>query len=191
MGKKVLLYSGGMDSWLADKLWKPDVLLHVCIGTPNEKQELDRILKQRPDVVVHHLDIAKFEDPTRNFLLPTRNLFFAAIGGFYGDEVCLAATGSSTHYDKNEKFCNMTSDLLTYLWSESTDRKVRIVIPFRGVSKPEMLRRYVAEGGDPKKCWDETFSCYSPKEDGTPCWQCTSCQKKIKAFAENGYDFLH
>lgn len=23
--KKVLLYSGGMDSWLIDKIWKPDV----------------------------------------------------------------------------------------------------------------------------------------------------------------------
>lgn len=25
--KKVLLYSGGMDSWLIDKIWKPDVKL--------------------------------------------------------------------------------------------------------------------------------------------------------------------
>lgn len=27
--KKVLLYSGGMDSWLIDKIWKPDVKLYV------------------------------------------------------------------------------------------------------------------------------------------------------------------
>ena len=31
--KKVLLYSGGMDSWLIDKLWKPDIRLYVDMNT--------------------------------------------------------------------------------------------------------------------------------------------------------------
>ena len=29
---KVLLYSGGMDSWLIDKLWKPDVKIFFDTG---------------------------------------------------------------------------------------------------------------------------------------------------------------
>ena len=31
MNKKVLLYSGGTDSWLIDKIWKPDVKLYIDI----------------------------------------------------------------------------------------------------------------------------------------------------------------
>ena len=29
--KKVLLYSGGLDSWLIDKLWNPDFKLYIDI----------------------------------------------------------------------------------------------------------------------------------------------------------------
>ena len=36
--KKVLLYSGGMDSWLIDKLWKPDIRLYVDMNTRYSKR---------------------------------------------------------------------------------------------------------------------------------------------------------
>lgn len=189
--KKVLLYSGGMDSWLIDKLWHPDVLVHVCVGTSNEKCELAHIRRTRPDVVCHEIRLAEFEDKNRNFLLPARNLFLVSIGAYYGDIICLGATGSSTHFDKSEKFCRDAGSLLTYLWSEHTDRKISVVTPFHGRSKGQLLAQYIEEGGSPVKCWSESFSCYSPNKDGSACWKCSSCLKKINAFKENGYDFLH
>ena len=37
--KKVLLFSNGMDSWLIDKLWKPDVKIYIDIeGSYSEKE---------------------------------------------------------------------------------------------------------------------------------------------------------
>ena len=42
-GKKVLLYSGGMDSWLIDKIWKPDIKLFIDINTNSSNAELEHL----------------------------------------------------------------------------------------------------------------------------------------------------
>jgi len=41
--KKVLLYSGGMDSWLIDKLWKPNVKLYIDTGGSYSKDEIAKL----------------------------------------------------------------------------------------------------------------------------------------------------
>ena len=48
--KKVMLYSGGMDSWLISRIWKPDVKLYVDMNTKYSKQEIARLPK---DVICH------------------------------------------------------------------------------------------------------------------------------------------
>ena len=50
--KKVLLYSGGMDSWLINKLEKPDVKLFVDLGTKSTQGEIKKLDK---DVIVFPL----------------------------------------------------------------------------------------------------------------------------------------
>ena len=181
---KVLLYSGGMDSWLIDKLWKPDVKLHIDIGTENNKEEIKRLPK---DVIIKKIELSEFEDKEKNFLLPLRNLFFVEMASYYGDEICLGATGSSTHFDKNQTFIEKSEDIINYLYSESYNKKVKIVMPYRGKAKSEILKEYIEKGGDIEKAWCETFSCYSPR-GGEMCWECSSCKKKIQAFRDNGYE---
>ena len=51
--KKVLLYSGGMDSWLIDKIWEPDVKLFIDVGTEASKIERQRLPK---DVIIKEFD---------------------------------------------------------------------------------------------------------------------------------------
>lgn len=184
--KKVLLYSGGLDSWLIDKLWKPDVKVFVNVDSIGSHTEVERLPK---DVQVHNLDIGKFELVDKNYLLPLRNLFLVEIASYYGDVICLGATGSSTHYDKTEKFAKYAEDVLNYLWSESNpEKRVKIVMPFRTWSKVDMLKEFVRQGGSLKEAWESSFSCYNPV-NGKPCMECTSCKKRIAAFKEAGYDF--
>lgn len=183
---KVLLYSGGMDSWLIDKLWKPDVKLFIDVGTKSSKAERERLPK---DVIVKELDLSEFEDKEKNYLLPLRNLFLVELASYYGDEICLGATGTSTHYDKTEKFCNKTEDLVNYLYSEAYDKKIKIVMPFKDVYKKDMLKMYLEQGGDIEEAWNNSFSCYNPI-DGQMCCECSSCKKRIEAFKENGYNPL-
>ena len=181
--KKVLLYSGGMDSWLIDKIWKPDVKLFVDVGTESSKEERKRL---PDDVVVKELDISEFEDKDKNYLLPLRNLFFVELASYYGDVICLGATGTSTHYDKNETFANMTSELVNYLYSEAYDKKIEIVMPFKGMQKKDILKLYLEQSGDINEAWESTFSCYNPI-DGKMCGECSSCKKRIEAFEANGF----
>lgn len=54
---------------------------------------------------------------------------------------------------------------------------VPIHAPFVGFTKEEVVKKAL-ELDVPI---DLTFSCYQPKEDGTPCGECISCKSRIKA----------
>ena len=183
-GKKVLLYSGGMDSWLIDKLWKPDVKVFVNIGTKNNKEEIKRLPE---DVIVVNCDLAPYEDKNKNYLLPLRNLFFVSLASYYGDIICLGATGSSTHYDKNETFAQYSEQVINYLFSEAYDKQVKIVMPYKDKTKTEILEEYLEDGGNVEEAWNSSFSCYNPK-NGKMCGECTSCKKRLEAFRAVGFE---
>lgn len=186
--KKVQLYSGGMDSWIIDKLWKPDIKLFFDIGTKNNKQELKRV-KNDPTVKIIKLPLAEFEEIDNNYYLPLRNLHFVLHAAHYGDVICLGATGSSTHKDKNDTFATLSENAINYLLSETKRTGIKIVMPYKNVSKTDMLAMYLKQGGDIEKCYKETFSCYNPDKNGHPCMNCTSCFSKFTAFYNNGYKF--
>ena len=101
--KKVLLYSGGMDSWLIDKLWKPDIKLYIDIGGSYSKDEISKLSK---DVTLFWLPISNFEQA--NKFLPMRNLYFLMVASNFGDELCLGAVrGDWNLNDKNPRFIEM------------------------------------------------------------------------------------
>lgn len=179
---KVLLYSGGMDSWIIDKLWKPDIKLFVDLGTKSSKEERKRLPK---DVIVKELDLSQYEDKERNYLLPLRNLILAEIGSYYGDEICLGSIGGSIHKDNTEVFQEETERLLNYLYSEN-GKKIKITLPYLSTSKTELVRLYKESGGDLKEAYRKSFSCYDPV-NGKECGKCSSCLQKIEAFKNNGY----
>lgn len=177
--KKVLLYSGGFDSWLIDKLWKPDIRLFVDVGTRGAEVERKRLPEDV--VVVEYKDLGKYEIPEINYLLPLRNLFLVSIATFYGDTICLGSEAGSRHLDNGEEFAGRASDLLNFLLKEITpDRKVRVVTPYSGWSKTQLLTEYIRQGGSLAEVREKTFSCYSPV-NGKECGFCRSCQQKREA----------
>lgn len=180
---KVLLYSGGMDSWIIDKLWKPDIKLFVDIGTKGSEEEKKRLPK---DVIVKKLDLSQYEDKEKNYLLPLRNLILAEIGSYYGDEICIGSIGGSIHKDNTEEFREKTENLINYLYSEN-GKKIKITLPYMNTSKTELVRLYKEAGGDLKEAFENTFSCYDPV-NGKECGKCSSCLQKIEAFKNNGYE---
>ena len=180
---KVLLYSGGMDSWIIDKLIKPDIKLFIDVGTPSSKEERKRLPK---DVIVKEIDLSEYEEKSGHHLLPLRNLILAEIGSYYGDEIVIGSIGGSVHYDNNEIFKEKTEDLLNYLYSENNYKKVKIELPYMNVSKADLIKMYKEQGGDLEEAFNSSFSCYEPI-NGKECGKCISCQQKINAFKENGY----
>ena len=187
---KVLLYSSGMDSWLISKLWKPDVKLFIRIHTPNNEAEYQRV-KDDPTVSVLECDLHKYEIPEANYFLPLRNLIFVTLASYYGDVICLGATGSSTHFDKNMTFANKAEDVINYLLSESdlvNFKDVEIVMPYKDHTKKQLLEMYLEQGGSLEEAYENTCSCYTPVNN-EPCGYCISCLSKFVAFYRLGYKF--
>ena len=184
--RKILLYSGGMDSWLIDKLYQPDLKLFIDIGTASSRAERKRC---PADVqVVEFQSLGQFER-REDFILPLRNLYLLMIAANYGNEICLGATKTDITCDKTEEFRDKASDILTYLYSKQkwTDaRTIRVNLDYKGYTKADLLREYIARGGDWRKAWEETFTCFIPTPEGKECRGCRACFLKLAAFIENG-----
>ena len=183
--KKVLLYSGGMDSWLISKIWKPDIKLYINLHTNYSDQEIKNLDK---DVVIEDFDLSRFERDDK--IIPLRNLYLIMLATNYGDEICLGATAGDRVLDKSPKFSKMTSELLTYLfspqWWNPVQRNIKVNLDFKNKTKTELLKMFIDQGGDIKDAWYNSFSCYYPI-NGTPCMKCKPCFRKFISFAECGF----
>lgn len=188
IGKRVVLYSGGLDSYLISRLWENDVKLFVDIHSLGNKGELKKL---GDDVVIEYLtDIGKFELPESEYLLPLRNLYFVMLAARHGTTICLGATKSSKNIDKNYEFCDLASKILSYLSPQLYGfyHEIKVVIPFKEYSKKEILQMYLDNGGTLEDAFNSTSSCYNPNADGSACRECSSCKKRIEAFKELGYE---
>lgn len=178
--KKVLLYSGGMDSWLIDKIWKPDVKLYVDMKTHYSQNEQ---LLLPPDVTVETLNLGKWERD--DAIIPLRNLYLVMLATNYGDDICLGATAGDRVLDKSPEFAKMATDLLRYLyspqWWNPEQRNINVNLSFKDKTKKELLQMYLDQGGDIMEAWSKSLSCYNPRIT-TPCMSCKPCFRKAVAF---------
>ena len=185
--KKVLLYSGGMDSWLINHFWRPDVLLYVDVGgrySDFEKKNLPS------EVIVFPLPIGCFE--YEDLFLPLRNLYFLMVASNFGDTLCLGATrGDWNQLDKSPEFIDRAEDILNFLWrkqSKFDGRSIVVEREFMNKSKVDLTRKFVVEGGDIESLRAFSKSCYSPVL-GVECLNCKPCFRKFVALSANGYEY--
>lgn len=194
--KKVLLYSGGMDSWLIDKIWEPDVKLFIDVGTEASKVERQRLPK---DVIVKEFNLSEYEAKNEHHYLPLRNLIFIELASYYGDVICLGSIQVSgvRASDHTSKFIKWTTRLLNYLYSDfkkldfgygGITKKIKVINPWRDKRKEDLLKEYLKKYPNGlKKAFDESFSCFEPI-DGKECGKCPSCLHKREAFRNVGFD---
>lgn len=188
--KKVLLYSGGMDSWLIDKIWKPDLKLYINMFTEYSEMEIRQLPK---DVRIAELPIAQYSLP--NSIIPLRNVYLylqaCNLTGFDNVEICLGALNGDRIYDKSKKFVRLLNQLLRYLYlpqQSQPAKKVRAVIPYKNYSKRELLEEYIRRGGNIETAFYDSFSCYHPVND-QPCLNCKACFRKCIPFIVAGMRF--
>lgn len=180
---KVLLYSGGTDSWLIEKLWKPDKKIYINIHGFYSDAEIARL----PDDVeiLDFAELGKAEDKNTNFV-PLRNLYFLMIASNYGDEVCLGATLSDRgSKDKREEFLDKAQDIIDYCLlgnSFAEDKHIKICKDYVGLHKFQIIKMYLDAGGTIEEFVKDSFSCYH-SINGKECMHCKQCYKKfLEAF---------
>lgn len=179
--KKVQLYSGGMDSFIISKLWKPDVKLYIDYCDAQNQQEK----KYLPDdVIIKKIDLSRYIENDGLHTIPLRNLIFAAIAVNYGDEILIGGLKTDLHYDKTEEFAEQATNLFnSVLNRERSARTVRIVVPYRKYTKTELVEMYLRQGGTIEKLDRFSWSCHEPV-NGKPCGKCQACKARQKAINE-------
>lgn len=177
--KKVLLYSGGMDSYIISKLEKFDTLLYINTRSKYANLEIEFLKKQGIDVTIdNRLNLSDVE--MASSLVPLRNLFFTMIGTYYGDEIILGATSGDRSTDKDLFFADKTSELLKRIYSESwwsEGRDININLKYKSWSKKQLVEEYLKRGFSIDDLVTKSMSCYSPV-NGKQCGKCKPCVRK-------------
>lgn len=194
-GKTVLLYSGGVDSWLISKICKPDVKLFFDIGTKSCQGEIKRLSS---DVIIDNsfkgLGESERDD---NFIVPLRNMYFIAKAAEYGDHIILGTNKTDIHNDKLPPFAEKMEDLLNYYYGPSLDgfcedRNITVDFSYKKYNRAELCKIYLNNGGSVEEAIKESFSCYTPVINGesvTECYNCRPCFRKMMGFYVNNVTF--
>ena len=204
---EVLLFSGGVDSLTAWFYLKYPRCLYVDLNhryyqkeidaVDNLKRSMEKYCEESWDKFIFYtrrLNMGGLEKPDAE--IPMRNAFFAMLGSlplvnFNGDvfgkidKVWLSFEKGTEHNisnDRSPEFCNMMSNLLTYL----NGRKIVVDSPFWNMSKGEIVKWMLGNVLNAEDMLKQTVSCYS-SEDGH-CGQCPSCFRKFLAFEWAGID---
>lgn len=191
---KVVLYSGGLDSFCLAAEVKPDLLVYFDIGLTEQRAEIASISRMRdmgilaaPIVFDQRFNLAPYKLP--NEVMPFRNLYFIAAGFTYGDKLYLGKTASSRNLDKNSTFAAKALDVLKYVSQNPKSNppgllaeNMEIILPFDYKTKSTFLGEFLARGGNLSDVL-QTRSCYRPY--GKECGECQSCIRKSIALVNN------
>lgn len=193
----VILYSGGLDSYLAyfyavHSGYKP-TLLHVDYGQPYANQEYAACVSMElPFLEVEIRGLwPLLEKRMDNHIVPSRNALLITLGGMIGEIVWLCALDGEQlgeERDKSDVFYDTMTGLLTLTNKHFTEKTVAET-PFRYMSKKEVIE-FGIDFGVPVEHMRETTSCYEPTASGKQCGKCLTCYKRYVAFLLNGVDTL-
>ncbi len=177
----VNLLSGGMDSYLASRLYKVDVNVHINFNEKYSAKQLRVVENLRVNnlQVVDGLDLSRFIASDGSYL-PNRNALFVTLAAMFGDDIVLSATLGDVHPDKDAEFAAMMSALL----SKINNGNYQVRRPFGALTKQELIRLYLNHGHRIEDLY-VTTSCYHPTEHA--CMECRPCLRRMAAFASHGY----
>ena len=181
--KKVLLYSGGMDSWLINKLWAPDIKLYIDVH--GAYSETEKLHLPKDTIIIDFPLLGMFERQDR--YIPLRNLYFLMIASNYGDNICLGATATDVKKDSNFKFLKTTEKIINDLLTDD-HREIKIETQFALMDKQKLLYEVLNRGISLTDVYKETFSCYNPI-DNQPCYNCLSCFRKFSLLYINNHNY--
>lgn len=184
--RQVLLYSGGMDSFITAFFNPAAALLYIDTQARYSRKELRHLTvpDARAVTIDNRLDLSAQERD--DAIVPARNLLLITLATHYGNEILLAATAGDASTDKDDVFAKQASDLLTYMYASHhfpDFGEVSVQLPFKTYSKAEMVSDYLNEGGNAEKL-AATISCYHPTL--LHCGQCKPCIRKWVALKVNG-----
>jgi 7-cyano-7-deazaguanine synthase len=182
VGEKImiLLFSGGIDSFVAYHYLGRPQTVYFDLGTPYTQKEIKVIQELIPETIIDNsLNLGSRQIGDKAYV-PFRNLYLAMLAVKYDDTIVIAGVKDDDVSDKNEPIFEKFSELL----SELEGREINIISPFWVMTKEDVVEWYL-ENHPNDDLLLKTVSCYS-KEDTNYCGMCPSCFRKWCALKANG-----
>lgn len=174
----ILLFSGGLDSYIAYHFLKRPKTLYAVLGHRYTLHELEMVKKLVPDTIIEdRLNLADWEEKDAN--IPLRNAFLVMIASYYDEDVVLVVQrGEMDIPDRSIKFFNEFGEWLSFLWGRITT----LSTPFFSMTKTDMVKWYL-DHDLPPDLLISTRSCFSAGDK--PCGNCKACFRRWVAFTNN------
>lgn len=115
--------------------------------------------------------------------VPNRNMVFLALGAAYAESAGIEELYYGAQLQDEYGYWDCTIDFIervNHVFRLNRDKQVKILAPFVGMRKADVLRLGMELGVD----YSNTWTCY--KGDRKPCGTCPSCVERGRAFAEVG-----
>lgn len=181
---KVLLSSGGMDSFLLAHELELDGAAHVFVDVGqaylDKELEAARYVADSAHAPLHCVraaPLASFEHKPTG-IIPFRNAELILCAAQFGEAVYLGIIADEVNSDKSPEFLDAMTQVLNIshrgqYWTEGRTFELRT--PFRHLTKTQLVERYLSLGGSLLHLL-KSVSCYSPRD--MHCGACSSCFKR-------------
>ena len=204
----VLLYSGGLDSYVAyyyvSKVRKANVIpVYFCLGNTYEWFEEDHILNMKEfNVLVDScLKVGDIED-LNNFHIPMRNVLLMILAATrFHENVFIGSLFDDNSPDGDEKTFKLVTKLLNHVENqEYKDKVFNVYAPFRedGLRKAQVCRWYTQNIGTAENLTRNTVSCFNPQKrketvglkdgdyESPHCYSCPACFRRNASLFDVG-----
>jgi len=180
--ESILLFSGGVDSFIAYHYLHQPQTLYFNVQSRYSKKELSVVQSLIPSSIIDNSLNFSDKEFGENAYIPFRNLLLAAQAVKYADTIYIAGIKDDMVSDKNEQVFLKMSILL----SELEGHAIQILSPFWNMTKNNIISWFLKNIGTEIELL-KTISCYS-SDDTLYCGACPACFRKWCAFRSNGID---
>ena len=190
--KRIILVSGGVDSFAAYKCYTQELIDYEWENIPvfidykgmythKEKEVVRELYGDSLYIIEDLFDFSKFENQSSAYI-PNRNVLLALGVLFHfpeADEIIMAGLKDDNVSDKTkEAFAKITAML-----NETHSKTVKVVSPFWETNKSEVVSFLLERGVDKEELF-KTCSCYHSSNEKW-CGECRSCFRRFCAFFDN------
>lgn len=196
MSEQILLFSGGIDSYIAWHFLDKPKTVYFDLGTPYSDYEVRVVKELIPDTIIDRsLNLGSRQVPDSVAAhVPMRNLYLAMLACHYGDEIIICGLKDDNISDKTPEAFKEMSTLLSTLNDRKLSDPIKVTSPFWNMTKADIVKWYLDKYYQDPTALLRTISCYTPsKQVGTYkhlkkryCGICRCCFRKWNSLYANG-----
>jgi len=182
--KNILLFSGGLDSFIAWHYLNYPPVLFMNAGQSYAKKELETVeyfaqkYKKMKLEINNSLDLSQWEE--KNYYIPYRNVLFSMIGSLYASKIYLVGIKGDSVDDNNPIATKLMSE---FFINFNYNKNIIVTSPFYQKSKSQIVRWYLKQKLPIQELL-KTRSCYNKDSQGQ-CGKCGSCFRRWVALENN------